>query len=70
MDTLTGLASRPGRLVTKQELREQVWGAAHVSGAALRVTVREIRAALGDAQKHPTYLATVPTRGWRFLETW
>jgi serine/threonine-protein kinase len=50
LSVLAYLARRPGRLVTKDELREQVWGAAHVSDTTLRVTVREIRAALGDDQ--------------------
>ena len=67
LSVLAYLARRPGRLVTKDELREQVWGVAHVSDTGLRVTVREIRAALGDDPKSPQYLETVPARGYRFL---
>ena len=51
----------------KEELREQVWGVAHISDTQLRVTVREIRAALGDDADNPRYLETVPARGYRFL---
>ena len=32
LGVLAYLARRPGRLVTKDELREQVWGVAHVNG--------------------------------------
>ena len=67
LSVLAYLAQRPGRLVSKDELREQVWGTAHVSDTNLRVTVREIRAALGDDQKNPRYLETVPRRGYRFV---
>ena len=63
LKVLAYLARRPGRLVTKNELREQVWGATHVSDTTLRVTVREIRAALGDDQDSPVYLETVHGRG-------
>ena len=67
LSVLAYLARRPGRLVTKDELREQVWGAAHVSDTTLRVTVREIRAALGDDQTSSQYVETVPGRGYRFV---
>ncbi len=63
---LAYLARRPGRLVTKDELREQVWGATHVSDTRLRVTVREIRAALGERPDGSEFLETVPGQGYRF----
>ena len=40
-------------------------GGAHVSESVLRVSVKEIRAALGDAA--PRYLETVERQGYRFL---
>jgi predicted ATPase len=64
---LAYLTRQPGRLVTKDELREQVWGTIHVSDATLRVTVREIRAALGDDQTSRQHVETVPGRGYRFV---
>src|SRR5262245_17772839 len=60
------LAEHPGRLVTKAELRHQVWGDTHVTDTVLRVCVREIRAALGDSAAAPTYLETVEPHGYRF----
>ena len=67
LSVLAYLARRPGRLVTKDELREQVWGATHLSDTTVRVTVREVRAALGDHQAGSRFLETVPGRGYRFV---
>ena len=62
------LAEHPGRLVTKAELRQHVWGGTHVTDTVLpRVCVQEIRAVLGDAADAPHYLATVGRQGYRFL---
>ena len=60
------LVAHAGRLVTKAELRQHVWGDTHVSDTVLRVSVREIRAALGDAAGAPKYLETVAQQGYRF----
>jgi predicted ATPase len=67
MAVLAYLARHSGRPVTKDELREQIWGTIHVSNTTLRVTVREIRAALGSDRTSPQYLETVPGRGYRFV---
>ena len=61
------LAAHPGRLVTKTELRQHVWAGTHVTDTVLRVCVKEIRAALGDAADAPQYLATVGRQGYQFL---
>src|SRR5215831_15462643 len=60
------LVAHAGRLVTKAELRQHVWGGTHVSDTVLRVSVQEIRAALGDAAAAPQYLETVEPQGYRF----
>jgi DNA-binding winged helix-turn-helix (wHTH) protein/predicted ATPase len=67
LKVLAYLAHRPGRLVTKDELREQVWGTTHVSDTRLRVAVHEVRVALQDSQDSPDYLETVPGCGYRFV---
>jgi predicted ATPase len=61
------LVEHPGRLVTKAELRQHVWGDTHVTDTVLRVCVREIRAALEDAASAPQYVETVGQEGYRFL---
>ena len=60
------LVAHAGRLVTKAELRQHVWGGTHVSDTVLRVCVQEIRAALGDTAAAPQYLETVAQQGYRF----
>ena len=69
LKVLAYLAGQPGRLVSKDELREQVWGTSYVSDTRVRVTVHEVRVALGDGQDSANYLETVPGRGYRFLAT-
>jgi predicted ATPase len=61
------LVAHPGRLVTKAEVLQQVWAGTHVSDSVLRASVREIRAALGDAAEVPRYVETVARQGYRFL---
>jgi predicted ATPase len=61
------LVEHPGRLVTKAELRQHVWAGTHVTDTVLRVSVHEIRQALGDAAAAPRYLETVGRQGYRFL---
>src|SRR5262247_4185227 len=60
------LVAHAGRLVTKAELRQHVWGSTHVSDTVLRTCVQEIRAALGDTAGAPQYLETVAQQGYRF----
>ena len=60
------LVRHAGRLVTKAELRQHVWGGTHVRDTVLRVCVQEIRAALGDTAAAPQYLETVAQHGYQF----
>ena len=60
------LVAHPGRLVTKAELRRQVWAGTHVTDSVLRASIKEIRAALGDAAIAPRYVETVGQQGYRF----
>ena len=64
---LAYLVAHPGRLVTKAEVQQHVWGGTHVTASVLRVSVHEIRAALGDAAQAPRYLETVGRQGYRWL---
>ena len=64
---LTLIASRPGRVVTKEELFSTVWHDAAVTDAALATCIQEIRRALGDQPRNPRFLETVHRRGYRFI---
>jgi len=61
------LASRPGHLVTKDELLAAVWPGVAVSEIVLAVCVSELRKALGDPPRGPRFVATVHGRGYRFI---
>src|SRR5262245_34810095 len=64
---LRHLADRPGRLVTKDELLDAVWGQTAVSDTVLKSCILELRKALGDDAQAPKYIATVHRRGYRFI---
>src|SRR5688572_25382809 len=66
-DLLHLLASKPGRLVTKEELLTAIWPDAFVSDASIKVAVSEVRKALDDGAKTPQYIETVHRRGYRFI---
>lgn len=61
------LASRPGRLVPKQELLDAVWPNVFVGDAVLKSTIREVRKALSDDPDRPQYIETAHRRGYRFI---
>lgn len=65
--TLMMLVSNPLRIVTKDELLDEVWSDTVVGDAVLKVCVRELRKALGDSTKEPRFIETVHRRGYRFL---
>jgi DNA-binding winged helix-turn-helix (wHTH) protein len=56
------LAENAGRLVSKQELHDAVWGPVAVSDDALVQCIRELRQKLGDADR--MLIRTVPRRGY------
>src|SRR6267143_3048372 len=63
------LASRPGHLVTREELREKIWGSETFVDFehGLNLCIREVRAALDDDADTPRYVETLPKRGYRFI---
>ena len=66
---LCALASRPGELVTREELKHQIWnGTTFVDfEQGLNFCVRQIRLALDDDAESPKFIETVPRRGYRFV---
>jgi predicted ATPase/DNA-binding winged helix-turn-helix (wHTH) protein len=61
-DLLLALAREPGRLLTRNELIEQVWPGRVVEENNLSVQVNALRKVLGEQ-----WLKTVPGRGYRFM---
>ena len=66
-DLLTVLVRRSGELVSKDDLIAAAWPDVFVHESNLKVNMYSLRRALGDTQKRPTYVATVPGRGYRFV---
>ncbi len=63
------LARRGGEIVTRTEIREQVWcGDTFVDfEQGLNFCIRQIRESLGDSADAPRYIETLPRKGYRFL---
>jgi DNA-binding winged helix-turn-helix (wHTH) protein/predicted ATPase len=64
---LTYLSEHAGELVTKERLLESLWPGTYVSDTVLKVCVRELRQALGDAHASPRFIETAHRRGYRFI---
>lgn len=66
---LTLLVSRPGELVTREELRRELWGDESVVDfeRGLNFCVSQVRRAIGDQASSPRFIETIPKRGYRFL---
>ncbi len=64
---LQRLVSRPGELVTKDDLLATAWPDTAVCEAVLTTAMRELRRALGDQARVPRFIETVHGRGYRFI---
>ena len=61
------MARRPDQLLSKDELLDELWKDTMVGDAVLKVAMRELRKALGDDVREPSFIATVHRRGYRFI---
>jgi DNA-binding winged helix-turn-helix (wHTH) protein/TolB-like protein len=63
------LLSHAGEVVTRDTLREVVWGSGTFVDfdRGLNFCVAQIRSALGDSAESPRYIKTLPKRGYRFI---
>jgi adenylate cyclase len=67
MEVLVYLASRPGEVVTREELERDVWRGAVVGYDAVTNTVIKLRKALQDDARQPRFIATVPKKGYQLI---
>src|SRR5262245_1603937 len=67
MELLVFLASRPGEVVSREELLAAVWPGVVVGDEALSQAVTKLRKALGDDVRAPTYIETISKRGYRLI---
>ena len=64
------LASRGGRVVTRDEILDAIWGTDFVAESNIVDRhIRSLRIKLQNDYRHPRFIATVPGRGYRFIPT-
>lgn len=63
------LLERPGEIVTREELRQQLWPADTFVefDQGLNGAMKKLRIALGDSPENPRFIETVPRLGYRFI---
>src|SRR5262249_2822112 len=68
---LVVLLEKPGRLVTRQELKEKLWSADTFVDfdRGLNKAINRLREALGDSAEDPRFIETLPRKGYRFIAT-
>jgi DNA-binding response OmpR family regulator len=64
------LAANAGRLLTRDEILDYLWGADYVAESnVVDRHIRNLRIKLQNHSRRPRYIVTVPGRGYRFLPT-
>jgi TolB-like protein/Flp pilus assembly protein TadD len=71
MDLLILLVGEKGRLVSREEIIERLWGkdVFFDTDNSINTAVRKIRRALGEDPAKPQYIETVQGKGYRFKDT-
>src|SRR6266404_8545217 len=66
-DTLVALVSDHGKVISKDELLQAVWGETFVEENNLSQSISALRKSLGDDGNGNRYIATVPRKGYCFV---
>jgi len=67
-DLLAGLAAAPGRVLTRGQLLEKVWGWDYFGAdRVVDVHIANLRKRLGDEASNPRFIATVRGVGYKFV---
>jgi DNA-binding winged helix-turn-helix (wHTH) protein len=63
------LLERPGEVITREQLRQQLWSADTFVDfdQGLNKAINKIRQALGDSAEDPRFVETLARRGYRFI---
>ncbi|MEZ4697412.1 MAG: winged helix-turn-helix domain-containing protein [Rhodothermales bacterium] len=67
MQVLACLASRAGRVVTRDELLDAAWPDVVVTEGTLSRCISQLRRALDDDAREPRYIETIPKTGYRVI---
>lgn len=68
LEVLTHLVLHRDRVVTKEELLEEIWQGRFVTDSALSRAIREVRRVLGDSSSESRWIRTVYGRGFSFVD--
>ena len=64
------LASRGGRVVSREDILDAIWGTDFVAESNIVDRhIRSLRIKLQNDYRHPRFIATVPGKGYRFIPT-
>jgi DNA-binding response OmpR family regulator len=64
------LAANAGRVVTREEILDTLWGVDYVAESnVVDRQIRNLRARLQNDWRQPRFIATIPGKGYRFLPT-
>src|SRR5271169_422632 len=63
------LLGHAGEVVSRDQLRQQLWPSdTYVEfDGSLNNTLKKLRSALGDSPENPSFIETIPKRGYRFI---
>ena len=63
------LLESPGKVVSREDLRNRLWINESFGDfdQAVNIAVGKLRHALGDSAENPSYIETLPKRGYRFI---
>src|ERR1700724_4269881 len=69
LQVLAALLTHAGDVVTREDLRSEIWPADTFVDFdhSLHNAVARVREALGDSAEMPRYIETLPRRGYRFI---
>ncbi len=69
-EVLALLLKSPGEIVTREEIRQQIWADRTIDfDHGINAAIRDIRQALGDDSRSPTFIGTQSKVGYKFLKT-
>jgi DNA-binding winged helix-turn-helix (wHTH) protein/Tol biopolymer transport system component len=69
LQILTVLLEHPGEVVNREALCSRLWpnGTYVDFDEGLNTAIKKLRYALGDSAENPTFIETIPRRGYRFI---
>lgn len=67
MRVLMRLCESPGQVMSPQQLLDDVWSGVVVGPASVYQAISQLRKLLVDTDPAPTYIATVPRKGYRLI---